>query len=73
MARILIRKLERKRSLETPRHRWAHRNKSVPGQTTVIIFERTQINPPSLVLLRRKPRNSATFVDHEITLRCLQE
>jgi hypothetical protein len=53
MARILFRKLERKRSLERPRRRWTHRNISAPGQTAVIIFERTQINPSRQILLDR--------------------
>jgi len=51
MARILFRILERKSSLGRPRHRWAHRNISAPGQTAFIIFERTQINPSSQILL----------------------
>ena len=53
MVRILFRKLERKRSIERPRHRWAHRNISAPGQTAVIIFERAQINPSSQILLEK--------------------
>jgi hypothetical protein len=56
MARILIRKLEGKRSLGRPRYRWEHRNKSAPVQTAVIIFERTQINPQILVLLEKRAK-----------------
>jgi hypothetical protein len=56
MAGMLIRNLEGNRSLGRPRYRRVHRTKSAPGQTAVIIFERTRINPPSLVLFKRQQK-----------------